>query len=288
MSQTTDEPRTSRIRVGTVTLHVEDWDGDANLLVFAHPTGFLGAVWRPVVKRLRAAGFGGRILTFDQRGHGLSSKPDAGYEWPRFVEDAVGVLQALDIDRALAVGHSAGATTLAGAAVRAPARIRRLVMIDPILFDPALGSVLRWGDNPMAARTRTRRLVWESREELFASFRTREPYDTWTDEALRTYVDYGTFDRPDGEVELLCPGRIEAQVYQNSASMDAFADLRALEIPVTLVRGEHSRSFPADRAKRALESLRFGRLITFEGAGHFVPMECPDRTAALIVSEAAL
>jgi pimeloyl-ACP methyl ester carboxylesterase len=276
-----------RVSVGSVTLHVQEWVGEGTPLVLAHPTGFLGAIWRPIVSRLRAAGFGGRILTFDQRGHGLSSKPDTGYEWPRFVEDAIGLLRELGLHLAVGVGHSAGATTLAGVAAREPQRMRRLVMIDPILFDRDIGAVLRGAESAMAARTRTRRLVWSSREELFSSFRTREPYDTWTAEALRAYVDHGTFDRPDGEVELLCPGRIEAQVYQNSASMDVFDDLRALEIPVTLVRGERSLSFPADRAERALGCLRHGRLITVPKAGHFVPMEFPDRVVELILAELA-
>jgi len=279
------ESTSSRVSVGDVTLHVQEWAGAGPPLVLVHPTGFLGAVWRPIIRRLRTAGFVGRILTFDQRGHGLSSKPDVGYEWPRFVDDAIALFRALGIHDAVGVGHSAGATTLAGLAAREPRRTRRLLMIDPILFDPDLGAVVQGGDNTMAARTRTRRLVWSSRDELFSSFRTREPYDTWTDEALRTYVELGTFDRPDGEVELLCPGRIEAQIYQNSASMDVFADLRALEIPVTLVRGEHSLSFPRERAERALGCLRNGRLVTVARAGHFIPMELPDRTVDLILAE---
>jgi len=285
MTAPASQPFTSRVRVGEIVLHVEDWRGESPPLVFAHATGLLGAIWRPIIARLRSAGFRGRILTFDQRGHGLSSKPDAGYEWPRLVADAAGLFRSLDLLSACAVGHSAGATVLAGVAAREHARIRRLVMIDPILFDATLAAALRSDDNPMAARTRTRRLVWPSRDEIFSSFRSREPYDTWTEEALRAYVEFGTFDRPDGEVELLCPGRIEAQIYRNSASMDVFADLLALGIPVTLVRGEHSTSFPRDRAERAVACLRHGHLITFEGAGHFVPMELPDRTVEVLLAE---
>jgi pimeloyl-ACP methyl ester carboxylesterase len=137
----------------------------------------------------------------------------------------------------------------------------------------------------MAKRTRSRRLVWASREEIFESYRAREPYSTWTEEALRTYLEYGTFDRPDGEIELLCPGRIEARVYEHSASIDGFSHLERLDIPVLLVRGENSGSFDADRAKRALDCLRKGRLITVEGTTHYVPMERPDEVAALVLEQ---
>jgi pimeloyl-ACP methyl ester carboxylesterase len=271
--------------VNDVRLHVTDWGGDDPGLFFAHPTGFLGAVWRPVIEALRARGFTRRVITFDQRGHGLSSKPDVGYEWSRFVDDVAELVRELALDRCVGVGHSAGATTLACVAAREVGRFRRLVLVDPILFDRRVDPFDDGPDNALAARTRTRRLVWSSRAELFESFRSRPPYDTWTDVALASYVEAGTFERPDGEIELLCPGRIEAQIYRNAASMDAFACLRALTIPVVLVRGERSDSFDARRAERALASLRDGRSLTVSGASHYVPMEKPELVADLVLAE---
>jgi len=277
-------PSSERIRVGDVTIHVRRWGGSGDTLFFAHPTGFLGAVWEPVIRRLRAAGFRGRIFTYDQRGHGLSSKPDEGYDWQRFIDDTRGIAAELGIENAVGIGHSAGATTLAGVAAEEPGRFRRLVLVDPILVEPELH--VHGRANPMSQRTRTRRLVWSSREELKASFRSRPPYDTWCDEALDAYVTHGTFERPDGEIELLCPGRIEAQVYENAAGLDGYARLRALDIPVLLIRGEHSDAFSRERAERALACLRSGRLLTLERTTHFIPMEVPDRTAALVLEEA--
>lgn len=273
------------VTVNGVRLHVTDWGGEGIPVLFAHPTGFLGAVWRPVIEHMRAAGFDNRVLTFDQRGHGLSSKPDEGYTWSNFVEDVCQLIVALDLGRFLGVGHSAGATTLACASARDPGRATGLVLVDPILIDPTTDGYRRGRDNPMAAKTRTRRLVWSSREELYESFRKRHPYDTWTDGALKAYVEYGTFERPDGECELLCPGRIEAQVYENAASIDGFACLSRLRIPALIVRGEHTDSFDETRAHRALSCLREGRLLTVPGATHYVPMEKPGLLAELVLAE---
>ena len=234
---------------------------------------------------MREAGFGGRVLTFDQRGHGLSSKPDHGYEWSNFVDDLAELIRELELREFLGVGHSAGATTLVCATVRDPGRARRLILIDPILIDLAMGGFKSGRDNPMAARTRTRRLVWSSRAELFESFRRRAPYDSWTDEALRVYVEEGTFERPDGEWELYCPGRIEAQIYGNAGSIDAFSCFSALDIPVLVVRGERSDSFDQVRADRALSCLRNGRLFTVPDATHYVPMEQPRLIASMVLAE---
>ena len=274
-----------RIPANGIEIHVTDWGGEGRGILFAHPTGFFGAVWKPIIERLRARGFDSRILTFDQRGHGRSSKPDRGYEWPNFVSDVCVVAEELGVRDFLGVGHSAGGTTLVGVSVSRPETFRRLLLIDPILIDAKREAYESGVENPMAARTRTRRLVWSSRQEMFDAFSNRRPYDAWTDEALRNYTDEGTFDRPDGEVELWCPGRLEAQVYQNGASLDPYALLAQLRVPVVFVRGAESDSFGETRSARAMETVPDARMVTLEGVGHYIPMEIPDRTVDLILAE---
>ncbi len=278
-------PQGRRVDLGHTYLHVDDWGGEPPGVLFAHPTGFLGRIWKPVIEAMRSEGFSAQVLTFDQRGHGRSAKPDSGYEWERFVEDLEALVERLGVRGAVGVGHSAGATTIACTAARRPEVFRRLVLIDPILLDPVSDAEYARRDNPLSERTRGRRLVWESREEMFESYRSRFPYDTWTDEALRAYVEEGTFDREDGTVELWCPGRIEAQVYANAASMDVFAELARIRVPTLLVRGEHSLSFAADRAKRTLETIEQARLLEVEGTTHYVPMEAPERIAQIVLAE---
>jgi len=268
-----------------VRLHVTDWGGEGSGLFFAHPTGFLGAIWRPVIDALRRRGFARRVLTFDQRGHGLSSKPDRGYEWSSFVTDVTGLVRSLELEHYVGVGHSGGGTTLACVAVQETNRFRRLILVDPILFDGEISSPRSGRENPLARRTRTRRLVWSSRQELYESFRGRPPYDTWTAEALENYVKEGTFERPDGEIELLCPGRIEAQVYEHAPRMNGFACLQSLTLPILIVRGEHSDSFDATRAEKAIRLARGSRVVTVPDTTHYLPMEKPEVVADLILAE---
>jgi pimeloyl-ACP methyl ester carboxylesterase len=282
--------RDERIRVGKLHFRVTDWGGHTtdDCIFLAHPTGFLGAVWKPLIARLRRLGITSRIVSYDQRGHGLSSKPDDDYSWEHFIEDTTGVMRALGLTDVLGVGHSAGATTLAGVAADEPSLVRRLVMIDPVLFHPEFAHLIAdQGENPMAKRTRTRRVVWSSTEEIYRSFRRREPYATWTDEALEAYIEEGTFERPDGEIELLCPARVEAQVYSGAAHLDGFARLRKVKAPILLIRGEDSTTFGVDGAARAVEAAPQARLVTIAGASHFIPMEKPDEVARLVVAEHA-
>jgi hypothetical protein len=94
------QPTNRRVRVGPVTLQVQEWDEPA----FGSPPTSRCSRIRPAssarsgcrsLRRLRAGGFGGRDSHYDQRGHGLSSKPDDGYHWQSFVDDARALFRAL-------------------------------------------------------------------------------------------------------------------------------------------------------------------------------------------------
>jgi len=280
------DPTDSKRSINGVELAVTDWGGSGETLFFGHPTGFFGKIWKPVIERLRAGGYEGRIVTFDQRGQGMSSKLDEGYAWRQLADDTAKLVDELDLREAVGVGHSAGATLIASACAMRPGAFRRLVLIDPILIGSMAETIERAERNStMSRKTRTRRLVYESRQRMFEAFRDRSPFDTWTDEALNVYVELGTFDRPDGAVELLCPGRIEAQLYEGALDIDPLADFEKLQIPVLLIGADGSDAFRSPMRRLALQALADGRYLEFENATHFIPMEYPDRVAELILAE---
>jgi pimeloyl-ACP methyl ester carboxylesterase len=280
------EPIDTRRAINGVEIVVTEWGGDGDTIFFGHPTGFFGKIWKPVIDRLRIGGFEGRIITFDQRGQGMSSKHDNDYSWDEMGNDTAELVDELDLRDAVGVGHSAGATFVALAAARRPGRFRRLVLIDPILLGSMSVSSRRSGGNSsMAKRTRTRRLVYDTRRQMFDAYRNRGPYATWTDEALNVYVDLGTFERPDGTVELLCPGRIEAQLYEGANGVDPVAEFDRLDIPVLLAIPDGTDVFRAALRKKTLDALPNGRFLEFANATHFVPMEQPDVVAGVLLAE---
>jgi pimeloyl-ACP methyl ester carboxylesterase len=275
-------PATSRIRVNGVTLAVTDHgsvSGAASRpLVLAHATGFCGAVWQPLVPSLRERF---RVITLDQRGHGDSDKPDSAYAWPDFSADLAGVIDALGLRDVDAVGHSKGGAAVAGVAAHHPGRIARAVLLDPVLIAAPAPA----GDPPsnlLAEGARRRREVWDSREQIIASYASRPPFDGWRRDFLDAYVDGGTFVRPDGKVALKCPGEIEARVYEGAARSSSLDYLPLVEIPTLLVSGERSPTLPPERARHAVSLLRRGRLEILTGVGHFVPMEAPDAVLRLL------
>ena len=271
----------TRITVNGVTLAVTDHGSTragARALVLAHATGFCGEVWRPLVPELRDRF---RVITLDQRGHGDSDKPDGAYAWRDFATDLAGVIDALGLRDVYAVGHSKGGAAVAGVAADHPGRIARAMLLDPVMI-PAVAGGGAPPSNFLADGARRRRQVWDSREQMIESYAARPPFDVWRRDFLDAYVEGGTFERPDGRIELKCPGEIEARVYEGAALSSSMDYLPRVAIPTLIVSGGVSTTLPPERARQAAALLRDGRLEILPGIGHFVPMEAPDEVSRLL------
>jgi pimeloyl-ACP methyl ester carboxylesterase len=117
-----------------VNLSVEE-AGDGIPVVLMHG---LTATRRYVVMGSRVLERSGhRVVSYDARGHGASSPaPEPGaYTYPELALDALALLDALEIERAVLAGASMGAHTLLRVALEVPERAAGLVVITPA-FDP--------------------------------------------------------------------------------------------------------------------------------------------------------
>jgi pimeloyl-ACP methyl ester carboxylesterase len=257
------------VRVGDLRLHYLDYGGEGPPLVFCHATGFHSWLWAPY-----AAALGDRFHVFalDQRGHGRSDKPPTGYRWENFGTDLAGFLDRLGLDEVRAVGHSKGATAIAAAAAAGCRRFARAVLIDPVLVPGPPVSAPQL-ENPLSIRALRRRNIWSNRAEMFERLRGKSPFDAWEEEFVRLYIDHGVADRPDGQVELLCPPEIEAQVYAEAPMSDGFGFLEQLAVPTLVIRGETSPTLPDRSLAEAVHRLPAGSALAIRGSGHFVPME---------------
>ena len=68
------------------------------------------------------------ILTFDQRGTGLTDKPDVAYTMAQYAQDAEAVMDAVDWDCAQVVGVSFGGMVAQELVLRSPQRVRSMVL----------------------------------------------------------------------------------------------------------------------------------------------------------------
>lgn len=275
------EPESAFIKANGLRLHCLTWgDPDATPILLLHPTGFLARTWQPVAELLAARY---RVFAPDARGHGDSDKPESGYDWQNIVDDLTCLLDQLGLRDIPVVGHSMGGGVAAFIAANHPDRFSRLVLIEPIIF-PADYFGERDGSNPMSDAARKRRMVWDSVDQIIESYRTRPAFERWIPYALRIYAEHGTFRREAGHVELKCPGVIEAQLFDNSSSLNTWDLLDRIDTPALVIRGALTESPVGALAERVADRLPNARLLSIEDAGHMAPMERPDVIAREVLS----
>ena len=83
-------------------------------------------IWEGLAGRL--AGYG-EVIRFDQRAHGDSDAPDGPYRREDLAADVAAILDRLELERALLVGHSMGGIVAMCAALAYPERIAGLVLL---------------------------------------------------------------------------------------------------------------------------------------------------------------
>lgn len=98
------------ITVGTenstdIELYYED-HGSGQPVVLIHGYPLDGSSWEKQTAALLAAGY--RVITYDRRGFGKSSKPTEGYDYDTFAADLNSLLTALDLNDVVLVGFSMG------------------------------------------------------------------------------------------------------------------------------------------------------------------------------------
>src|SRR5712691_2492584 len=108
--QREEESVTNRISVGQenstpIELYYED-HGSGKPVVLIHGWPLSGALWEKQVADLLRAGH--RVITYDRRGFGHSSKPASGYDYDTFTEDLRKLVTALDLHEFALVGFSMG------------------------------------------------------------------------------------------------------------------------------------------------------------------------------------
>ena len=285
-----NEPREHRLETPEGDICWFEWGerGERPSLLLLHATGFHARLWDQVVAALPA---GTHIIAPDHRGHGRSHRPATLASWTSTADALLPLLDGLGGHPIVGCGHSMGAYILTRLASQRPAAFRHLVLIDPVIMDPAFyeGEAAKVIPDPADHPVARRRNVWTDVEEMRARFADRPPYANWDPRVLADYCAHGLLPPADGAgLELACPPALEASVYQNALRTSPHEWLHYLATPSTVIRA------PTGERGGALD---FSLSPTWIGLGpaigaerdelwaehsHFIPMEAPARVAALL------
>jgi pimeloyl-ACP methyl ester carboxylesterase len=251
-------------------------------LVFLHATGFNAETYAPLLGPL-ADRFS--LLALDLRGHGLTrlpTEPAHLISWQPYADDVVKAIDLLVPDGARPIvlaGHSMGGIVALLAAGARPAKVRGLLLLDPVLMPHLMRLSLytAWGRAKarafgLAVGAAKRRAVFPSKEEAVANYRTRSAFKTWQPGFLESYVEGGFVPDPEG-VRLACAPSWESATFA-AHRHNAWRVLKRLAMPVRLLAAGHGSTVKGGIAtvNRVAPKVQ---AASVEGTTHFFPMEKP-------------
>jgi pimeloyl-ACP methyl ester carboxylesterase len=189
-----------------------------------------------------------RVVAIDQRGHGRSS-PAPDYDRAGYVADVAHTIAALGLAPAVVLGHSLGGINAYQHAARHPGQVRAVIVVDA------------------PAEVAPRPDIFAGLPRRFASLRALR-------EAVSDpYLWESAFEDDDGWGFRFDVGQInESRRLQTG---DHWADWRAGEHPVLLLRGGESDFLPREQA-REMAKRPNTRLVEFPGAGHHLHDDDPE------------
>ena len=208
------------------------------------------------------------MVAVDFPAHGQSDVPDRDLTVAGLTATVVELLAALGLERATLVGHSLGGAVAIEAALAAPDRVARLVLVDSAgLGDDVSLELVRLLDAPPGTDS--------SRALLQLFF-----------EDQRLVLDAGVAEH---HAAMARPGAHDAV---QALRRDAFTDdggqepldgrLAELRQPVLVIWGDRDRVFPVAHAERAQAALPDAELRLVAGAGHVPQVEDPAAFAGIL------
>jgi 2-succinyl-6-hydroxy-2,4-cyclohexadiene-1-carboxylate synthase len=233
-------------------------------VVLLHGFAGTGRVWDPVVARLDGERY--RPLAPDLRGHGTAAarRPISFEGCVEDVLDLVGHPFTL-------VGYSMGGRIALQAALAAPERIERLVLVATTagIDDPAERARRRAGDEALADQ------IEHATIDDFVVRWTAQPLfaDTPPEAAARWRADMLENE----------PHALAAALRGiGTGAMEPLWDrLGELTMPAIVLAGERDAKFLA-LGRRLADGLPNGELVVVDGAGHGIPREDPSAVAAAV------
>ncbi len=262
-----------------IELHTRRWDGgDGAPFVLVHGLASCARLWDGVASELAAAGH--PVVAVDQRGHGLSSKPDDGYDMTTVSDDLAELVAATGFDRPVLAGQSWGGNVVVEFAARFPGVAGAVGCVD----GGAIELRRRFPDwEACAAALRPPTLEGTPRAELEAMLRRMHP--DWPESGIEgTLACFET--RDDGTVAPWLTLDRHLSVLRGLWEHRPSARFPKIEEPVLFIHAGDGTSGPEGVSQLAVSQLAVSQLadvrVEWIDGDHDLHAQHPVRVAGLL------
>jgi pimeloyl-ACP methyl ester carboxylesterase len=244
-----------------IDIYYEDY-GSGKPVVLIHGWPLSSSSWEKQIPPLIEAGY--RVIAYDRRGFGHSSKPSSGYNYDTLAEDLNKIMTKLNVRDTTLVGFSMGGGEVARYLSKYGSdRVSKAVFMSAI--PPFL---LKTSNNPEGVDGSVfdgmKKAIKADRPAFLSEFLSNF-YNVdilkgtkISDEVVRLSWNVGAGASPKGTLDCV-----------SAWLVDFREELKRINIPVLIMHGDADRILPlAATGKRTPEFVKGSRLVVIEGAPH--------------------
>lgn len=224
--------------------------------------------WRSYQPVLDLLPDGVRAIAVSQRGHGESDKPESGYRVEDFAADVVPLLDALNVERAVLVGHSGSSLVARRVALDHPARVAGLIL-------EASPTTLR---DDVRLRRFVGSVVSELEDPISPDFARSFVVDTSSANVAPELVDLLVED------VLAVPAHVWKETFAGLLAYDDQAELALIRAPTLLVWGDADTLVSREMQDQLARAIPNGSSRVYSGVGHTPRWEDPARFSTDLVA----
>ncbi|MGD8475225.1 MAG: alpha/beta hydrolase [Anaerolineae bacterium] len=258
------------MQVNGLTVHVKIAGEGQPTLILLHGFGASLFSWHQVMPELAAYG---TVVAYDRPASGLTERPmtwegENPYSPEAQVKLAIGLMDALNVDKAILVGHSAGGKIAFETALAHPERVQALIGVGPAVY--AGGGAPAWA-RPLLGTPQVRHLgpliarqLGKSGDAFLRS--------AWHDPSKITAETYAGYRRP---LQVENWDRALWELTAASTESDLAERVPEISLPVLVITGDDDRIVPTEQSVRLADSLPDAQLSVLPACGHLPHEECP-------------
>jgi len=259
-------------------LHAREWlpalsEESRPAFLLYHGLSSNAATWDLVASRLARQGY--RVISVDQRGHGLSDKPEDGYDFKTLVEDVHQVIEATRLSNVIIAGQSWGGNVALEVAARNPSLALGYVFVDGGFLN--LRSKGTWEE--VSRDLRPPDLAGISLTTARQMILSRHP--AWDPEGVDlTLQNFEVL--PDGTIRPWLSLDRHMAILRALFDQEVVGLFSQVEEPVLICAaadGSEMMDSKADQVVLAGKSIARSEVVWFEGTAHDIHVDRPEQLA---------
>jgi non-heme chloroperoxidase len=257
-----------------IMLHFED-HGHGEPLLMIHGYPFSGMAWEKQVSFFVEKGY--RVITYDRRGFGHSSKTMLGYDYDTFTNDLKTIIDRLNLSNLTLVGHSMGT----GEVTRYIARYGSSKVKAAVLVSPIPPYILKADDN----KNGIDRKVFEGFKDAIKKDRY-----AFISEFLKNFYNLSLLNHGVSEEKLRADFNL-ASLSSPTAFLkcvdtwltDFRQDLRKINVPLLVIHGDKDNILPFENTAKLIPDYVKASVKVISGGSHGIPWTHADDISVMIL-----